>query len=590
MAQKEQNDSTGGTDDVHSSPSSKKGDLTQGSEQENLSTSVDALPLDDSPDSSGVYDRSAQMSAQASQKPPKKKKNVDSANPDQQKKDSDRAASRVAGDTSPSSQPPIPILRTYHNDTRSVAQLKGGSELRVILTAEAEEKRKAQKEYLQQVKHLAKDYSSLQDRSRKFSDSLNEKDVDSENRSIAEIDRQNIDRSIFGALSRAYPQHSEKDEQHVNTESQSTPHTAPPVGNVAPPGGRVASPVDHVAPPANQAVPPTPQHTPEDSSTSDQVDSTPGNKPPASSGLRSSGHQHRTFTEEQQQSLRKKQKKIVEKESIESAWKDFNRKKEMLREKGFDVRDVRSYSTSEEDDRPKAPVRIQDVVAIFFTLSILAGLVFFIISLTREPTETPDTVSHETLEPIPDVINSENQTRVDVSSSLEEWSSITNPSSSGDGSVAKFIPYRVSGEQHLQIDFADFAGVFSMNVPSGLLESLGEYYFVGNYLANSTVHGVFIVSVKHYGNALVWMLNWEKSAINSFSSVFPNFFQTARIVDTTAESRIIDNKDVRIIKNQVSKKPLMYYFFNRSILVFVAGDTDVIPLMNERIRSANSIY
>ena len=31
-----------------------------------------------------------------------------------------------------------------------------------------------------------------------------------------------------------------------------------------------------------------------------------------------------------------------------------------------------------------------------------------------------------------------------------------------------------------------------------------------------------MLSVKNYGDALVWMLNWENDAINAFAGVFPD--------------------------------------------------------------------
>ena len=84
------------------------------------------------------------------------------------------------------------------------------------------------------------------------------------------------------------------------------------------------------------------------------------------------------------------------------------------------------------------------------------------------------------------------------------------------------------------------------------------------------------------------MLNWEKNALNAFSSVFPNTIQSANTENTSVETRLIDNKEVRILKNPKSEYRLMYYFFNRSILVFIVGNEEAIVEINNRIRSANA--
>ena len=84
------------------------------------------------------------------------------------------------------------------------------------------------------------------------------------------------------------------------------------------------------------------------------------------------------------------------------------------------------------------------------------------------------------------------------------------------------------------------------------------------------------------------MLNWEKYAINGLVNLFPNTLKTTNPENTTVEKKVIDNQDVRILKNQLSETAVSYYFFNRSVLVIIVGDEGIIPQINKRIIAANA--
>ena len=485
-----------------------------------------------------------------------------------------KSASKKSGDdTSDKKGFSIPILRTYHSDTRNIAETKGGAELRTILAKEAEEKRRAQEEYLTKTKDIMKESAVLRDQYENFSKAQREK---VESRSRKKVDREHITRSISGAAEYMKSTRPVQEEEKPQLVEKDLPKVSTPKVNV----------------PAEQ---PT--------SVDGDLPDVTGVALPTSSGVQTQKHASTSgkglfarirgrvtpedhFTEQERQSMQEEQKKIVEKESIEGAWKDFQKKKKALREKGLEARDVRSYTTS-ADISPGGDVRKLHVVTVIIIFVLIAGLVFGVIFLATKKTHTPGLVAIEEFQSVPDVVGSENKISVDMSASPDGWPAITQR---GEVQyiVNKFVPYELRNEKKVQISFDEFIRAFIMRIPPGLRDTLGNYYFVGNYVTQSTVNGIFIVSVENYSDALVWMLKWEKNTVNSFVSVFPNVFQRSNPENVSVEHRVIDNKDVRVLKNPLSENALLYYFFNRSILVFVAGDESMVSIINNRIRSANA--
>lgn len=291
------------------------------------------------------------------------------------------------------------------------------------------------------------------------------------------------------------------------------------------------------------------------------------------------------FSDKEREAMREQQKDIVEKSSLESAWKGFQRKKREVQEQGFAVRDVRSYSASADTKPPKVST-LKQFLLIGVIVVLVGSLISSVVLIAMQALDTPGSIPVEP-KSVRDVIGSERKVFVDVSATPDTWPNISKRGSDRNV-VNKFVPYEMQEGKSVQVDLDEFNINFIMRIPPGLRETFGDYYFVGNYVDANTVYGIFIVSVKNYSDALVWMLNWEKNAINSFISVFPGIFNRSNPENTSVTSKIVDNKDVRILQNPLSDTPLLYYFFNRSFLVFVVGGEDVVSIINDRIISANA--
>ena len=488
----------------------------------------------------------------------------------------------------------IPVLRTFHQDTRSIAQTKGGAELRTILAKEAEEKRDAQKEYLRNTKDIMKESAVLRDKynnfNKKQSDNTNISKKAAAKKEVQDIDRKNITRVVSGATAFMKSVHGDTTKSQEESKKQPENKTPPPPKEKQKPPTPIAIPKEKQVPSA-----PIPTAVKKEIENAAKEPDKKTEEKTEGGGIfakiRGRVLPKDVFTKERRESLQQQQQEVVEKQSIQDAWKDFKQKKKKLQEMGIQARDVRSYTATADEEVTNKPLQRQNMLLFVIVFFLLGGVLFAVIFLATSPTEEPPVTTDDTgILPVSDVLNSEKQVFVDTSNEetfSSEWQFITEKGE-GQNMVTKYVPYKLVNEKELQINFQEFSRLFKLRLPVGLQNAFGNYYFVGNYLAEDGVYGIFIASVEKYGDAFVWMRSWEKDAMNAFSSVFPDFFQQSKTQNNTIESRIIDNQDVRMIQNRANQKELLYYFPNRSVLVFIAGDASIIPLINARIRAANT--
>ena len=475
----------------------------------------------------------------------------------------------------------VPVLRTYQQDTRDIAQTKGGAELRTILAKEAEEKRVAQEEYRRKTKDIMKESVVLRDRYKNFVQGKQGQEGDTHTQETPAVsadaksaEQGNITRVLSGAT--AYMQTP----QESTAKQKKAPQDQPIPKATAPTEG--------------QSKPTAPTETKNREASGGTEGSS--EQAPQKQGIfaRTRGRMlpKNVFTEKKRGEMRQQQQEVVEKKAIQDAWKDFKQKKKKLQEVGLQARDVRSYATSADESIPNKPLRRQNMLLLAIVFFLLAGMISSIIFLAVSPAEKP-TVNNNTaadITRVSDVLNSEKQVFVDTSDAIvlsDMWQSITEKDGEQD-TIIKYVPYRSDEEKESQISFRDFSDAFNIRFPAGLQNAFGDYYFVGKYLTQGEVNGIFIASVKKYGDAFVWTRSWEENIVNAFSAVFPNFFQQSKVNNVITESRIIDNQDVRVIRNPTSQREMFYYFFGRSILVFIAGEESAIPLINARIRATNT--
>lgn len=472
--------------------------------------------------------------------------------------------------------PIIPVLRTYEHDVHFVKKTKGGADLRAMIAKEKDEKRKAKDVYLRQTKDLLKDSLVLKDKRRSF---LNQQKGEvPEKEEPDAVDTKYITEAIAGAA-----EYMKEGVASGGTDTDE-PAVREPVPE-KPSGGAEAATLGASA---SSEVCPAIQKK-ELGAFTVQTSTPDTDTVRQNSGILSRIQgvfkPKDTLTETQQKILREKQREAVEKEILRNAWKDFEVKREKLHQMGLEARDIRSYGVDAPVSRP---VRYQNVFAILIVLVLLAGLIITVISIAIRSFDQPGVVSLNELRSVPDVIASEERVFVNTGALSDDWGHISQPSETLRV-FTKFVPYRTVGEESVQIDLSGFSRLFSVQFPDKLLTSFGSYYFTGNYTTDSGAQGMFIVSVENYGDALVRMLDWEENVINALVSVFPGMLEPSNSNNTVVQRQVVDNKDVRILRNGDGVSMVRYYFFNRGILVFTVGDEDIIPVINDRIRSSNAL-
>ena len=324
----------------------------------------------------------------------------------------------------------IPVLRTYHQDTKHIAQTKGGAELRTILAKEAEEKREAQKEYLRNTKDIMKESMVLRDRytnlNKKRGGDTTKQEEKNAKKATQDNDRKNITRVVSGATAFMKSVHTD------DTEQQKTPKTKP---EKTPPPKEKKKPPTPIAIPKEKQVPVAPIPT----AVKKEIESAakePGKETEEKTEgggifakIRGRILPKNVFTQEERESLQQKQKEVVEKQSIQNAWKDFKQKKKKLQEMGVQARDVRSYTATADEQIPNKPLQKQNILLFVIIFFLLAGVLFSVIFLATSPTEeSPINTGDTSVLSVSDVLNSENQVFVNTSDEVifqNEWQSIT---------------------------------------------------------------------------------------------------------------------------------------------------------------------
>ena len=237
----------------------------------------------------------------------------------------------------------VPVLRTYQQDTRHIAQTKGGAELRTILAKEAEEKRNAQKEYIRNTKDIMKESVVLRDRYKNFIQEKKKEGVGTSaqkapvaSTDAKSIDKENIVRTLSGATTYMQSAQDTAKKQQRELSRQFTSNASTPSAKEQSKPTAYAETFDT-----------KPEKISE--KPSDQTEENKG----IFARIRGRVLPKDVFTEERRESLKQKQQEVVEKGAIQDAWKDFKQKKKRLQQMGLQARDVRSYTTSPDEEIPK---------------------------------------------------------------------------------------------------------------------------------------------------------------------------------------------------------------------------------------------
>ena len=435
----------------------------------------------------------------------------------------------------------VSSLRTLQADVRSVIDTKGDLQLKKIAIQEMEKKKRERETLRKQSKVLFKKSLQIREKTNAFK-------------------RQ----QDLGALSSV---------QALNKKKEATlqPTRGPKEEKMF--HNLVSQALDTMEYDAQQAK--------KDSSNTPSKKTTPVQK--LSASLPRQSQDTKTQRPEQQSPEETKiQRDSVEKENLRKAWHDFQIEKARFDEKGLRVQNVRELHG---DDKPiRRRGSLYTLTVLFVILLTVAGIVIITTSLLSRSKDV--VIPPEKVYSIADIFSSKKVQEVNLTDGVQEWHNLLKKQHKL-GILTSFVPYTEAddGTQRI-LPIQDLFSTFQLRAPTQLVQSLGDYYRIAQYRTDTnTTAYVMLFLVDNYPAALVGMLAWERLLVNDAAKLFGDAVKKRQTPTSNSLSdlRIIDNKDVRILKNS-STSPVSYYFFNDKALVILTGNTDLIPFINTRIR------
>ena len=281
------------------------------------------------------------------------------------------------------------------------------------------------------------------------------------------------------------------------------------------------------------------------------------------------------------------QERIIEKERLQNVWKDYTQEQAKLREQGIRRQDLRQFGDQLESETLAGRQRIIAIIAVVVLFSAF-GVVVATVLLQPDSSERVQ-VPQNFLNPAPDIATTDTQIIADLTLSADGWFEALAAFDKRN-TFAKVVPFAEADDQKNQLPLIAFLSRFpGITIPFSILQSLGDYYFIGAYNTGNSENVVFMFTLNNYNNTLVNWFAWERELLNEFSLLFPDVLSRSEISEVNKTTQVIENKNVYTFSNQNSSTNISYYFFNRNILVLIVGDTDIIAEVNRRIRSSAQV-
>lgn len=159
----------------------------------------------------------------------------------------------------------------------------------------------------------------------------------------------------------------------------------------------------------------------------------------------------------------------------------------------------------------------------------------------------------------------------------------------GNSVKAIFLKKNVNGKSEL-VNINGFISLIGETTPQALARNLGEEYFIGTYNVKDNdvlkPHLFLIFSIKDYNQVYASMLAWEKTMLHDMNLMFNIDVSEERseLLEKQWSDVIINNKDARVLYDNLGKEVLYYIFVNKTSFV-ITDNQDVIKEIVTRITS-----
>ncbi|MBI2109023.1 MAG: hypothetical protein HYT93_02460 [Parcubacteria group bacterium] len=140
----------------------------------------------------------------------------------------------------------------------------------------------------------------------------------------------------------------------------------------------------------------------------------------------------------------------------------------------------------------------------------------------------------------------------------------------------------IEGFCEAPVAISELLSALPNSIPPQLLRTLDDQFFFGFHSFKTTVP-VLILQNRFYDGAFLGMLEWESFMPFDLAPLFQTGSARGRV---TFEDVVVDNTDVRILRNAASEVILLYSFVDRETIV-ITTNIDAFKEIAKRLRTPN---
>lgn len=265
---------------------------------------------------------------------------------------------------------------------------------------------------------------------------------------------------------------------------------------------------------------------------------------------------------------------------------------ELVREQSISM--ARVLMEEEKRRREKGDVETSDskkkvVVISLSILLVLSGFAFgAYVFFDRQGDDVGDNANVSLPKTAESMVFSEKRNElILLKPSREEiFYAVRNAANEISGDSGKITDVQVfKGQEKQFISTRELFQSIRSEAPDELIRSLGNRFMLGAVSSFSGKNSGFLVlRSSSYQNSLAGMLRWEKgSMVKDLYEILSGFQSTIELQESPFEDRVLENQDVRILKNQNGEVVLIYGFFDTETII-ISSEQDCFVEVLRRLR------
>lgn len=148
--------------------------------------------------------------------------------------------------------------------------------------------------------------------------------------------------------------------------------------------------------------------------------------------------------------------------------------------------------------------------------------------------------------------------------------------------IESIVMVTVSNNISTKVKASDFIKLAEIKMPGSLARTISDDYMVGIYNDNSQNHIFLIFKVSDYDQAFAGMLLWESNILSDMFNTLGTKVSSGsqNIFETPWRDKIIENKDSRVLVDEMNTEILTYMFLSKDKIII----TDNQPAIKESLQ------